>query len=176
MTRASSDPAARRPHGPEDVWVDGPKGRFWGANGAAGLLLLGPGDAVLLQLRAVWSDHGGTWGIPGGARKAGETAAQAALREADEEAGVPPDEVNLLGEHRFDAGYWSYTTVLGSIQRAFEPVVGDAESIELRWVPRADVAALPLHPGFAASWSALSPALDGDTGAAGADAASPRDL
>lgn len=171
MTRASSDPAARRPHGPEDVWVDGPQGRFWGANGAAGLLLIGPQDAVLLQLRSEWSHHGGTWGIPGGARKAGESAAQAALREADEEAGVPPEEVVVLGEHRFDVGYWSYTTVLGRIDRAFEPVVGDAESIELRWVPRAEVAALPLHPGFASNWEALAPRLDAGADSGATDAA-----
>ena len=33
--------------------------------------------------------------------------------------------------------------------------MADVESIELRWVPVDEVAALPLHPGFAESWPAL---------------------
>ena len=110
---------------------------------------------MLLQLRAVWSHLGGTWGIPGGARKADETPAQTAIREADEEAGVPPELVEVVGDSVFDVGYWSYTTVLARALELFEPIVGDAESAELRWVPFAEVAALPLHPGFGASWPEL---------------------
>jgi 8-oxo-dGTP diphosphatase len=34
-------------------------------------------------------------------------------------------------------------------------VIGDTESIALRWVAPAEVDRLPLHPGFAASWPAL---------------------
>jgi 8-oxo-dGTP diphosphatase len=155
MARAEHDPTQRRPRGPEDVWVDGPNGRFWGAYGAAGLLIAHPEDGVLLQLRAVWSHLGGTWGVPGGARKAGETAVQTAIREADEEAGVPPELVEPIEETVFDVGYWSYTTVLAWARERFTPFVGDAESLELRWVPYDDVESLPLHPGFAASWPAL---------------------
>ena len=114
-----------------------------------------PDAGVLLQLRAVWSHLGGTWGIPGGARKADETPAQTAIREADEEAGVPPELVEVVGDSVFDVGYWSYTTVLARALELFEPIVGDAESAELRWVPFAEVAALPLHPGFGASWPDL---------------------
>ena len=155
MTRAPHDPRARRPHGPGDAWVDGPQGRYWGRFGAAGLLLAHPDAGVLLQLRAEWSHLGGTWGIPGGARKADETPAQTAIREADEEAGVPPELVEVVGDSVFDVGYWSYTTVLARALELFEPIVGDAESAELRWVPFAEVAALPLHPGFGASWPEL---------------------
>ena len=146
---------ARRPRGPEDIWVDGPAGRFWGAYGASGLLLVHPQAGALLQLRAEWSHFGGTWGLPGGARKLGETPEAAAIREADEEAGVPPEQVVVLGTSVNDLGYWSYTTVLARIDDAIEPVIGDAESAALRWIPFADVAALPLHPGFAASWPDL---------------------
>lgn len=160
MTRATHDPAARRPRGPEDAWVDGPRGRFWGTFGAAGLLLAHPDAGVLLQLRAVWSHLGGTWGLPGGARKADETPAQAALREADEEAGVPPALVTVLETSVLDLGYWSYTTVLARAEQLFTPVVGDAESDELRWVPFDEVAGLPLHPGLEAGWPALRSRLD----------------
>lgn len=167
MTRAPHDPRARRPHGPGDAWVDGPQGRFWGRFGAAGLLLAHPDDGVLLQLRAEWSHLGGTWGIPGGARHdEHESAQDGALREAGEEAGVPRDAVAVLAESVLDLGYWTYTTVLARAERRFEPVIGDAESVSLRWVPFAEVEHLPLHPGVEAGWpgwcaelAALDPAL-----------------
>ena len=155
MTRATHDAAARRPRGPEDTWVDGPRGRYWGTFGAAGLLLAHPDAGVLLQLRAIWSHQGGTWGLPGGARKSHETSEAAALREADEEAGVPPELVTVLGTSLFDLGYWSYTTVLARADELFTPIVGDAESDALRWVPFDDVTTLPLHPGFGAGWPDL---------------------
>lgn len=169
MARASHDSSARRPRGPEDAWVDGPRGRYWGTNGAAGLLLAHPVAGVLLQLRVEWSHFGGTWGLPGGARKIGEDAEAAAIREADEEASVPPEAVEVLGTQIFDVGYWSYTTVLAKASRLFEPVVGDAESSELAWVPFTRVAELPLHPGVAASWPELRAtlaALDDELGVA----------
>ncbi len=155
MTRATHDSAARRPRGPEDAWVDGPQGRFWGTFGAAGLLLAHPEAGVLLQHRVGWSHFGGTWGLLGGARKAGESAEQAAIREADEEGSVPPDAVLVLGSSVLDLGYWTYTTVLARSARVFEPVVGDAESLELRWVPFGEVDGLPLHPGFGDAWPQL---------------------
>jgi 8-oxo-dGTP diphosphatase len=39
--------------------------------------------------------------------------------------------------------------------------VPNLESAEMRWVPEEQVAGLPLHPGFAASWNSLrtAPAL-----------------
>jgi 8-oxo-dGTP pyrophosphatase MutT (NUDIX family) len=153
MTRAPHDPHARRPHGPGDAWVDGPQGRFWGRFGAAGLLLAHPDAGVLLQLRAEWSHLGGTWGLPGGARHdEHESARDGALREAGEEAGVPPELVTVLTESVLDLGYWTYTTVLARAVRVFEPVIGDAESVSLRWVPFGDVESLPLHPGVEAGW------------------------
>lgn len=153
MTRIPHDPTARRPHGPGDAWVDGPQGRFWGRYGAAGLLLAHPDAGVLLQLRAVWSHLGGTWGLPGGARHdEHESARDGALREAAEEAGVPADRVRVLDESVLDLGYWSYTTVIARAEHLFEPVIGDAESVELRWVPFAEVDTLPLHPGVEAGW------------------------
>lgn len=160
MTRATSDPSARRPRGPEDTWVEGPQGRYWGTFGAAGLLLAHPEAGVLLQLRAIWSHLGGTWGLPGGARKADETPEAAALREADEEAGVPPHLVTVLGTSVLDLGYWTYTTVLARADELFTPVIGDAESEALRWVPFDEVADLPLHPGFGRGWPDLRLRLD----------------
>ncbi|WP_022880613.1 NUDIX domain-containing protein [Gryllotalpicola ginsengisoli] len=156
-----SAPLPRRTLGSGDGWVEGPDGRrFWGTHGAAGLLLFQRAVGVLLQHRAAYSHFGGTWGIPGGARHEGESASDAAVREAHEEAGVPAAEVQLDFESVWDLGWWSYTTVVGHVGKPFTPVLGDAESIEVRWVPFAEVETLPLHPGFAASWTELRPRIE----------------
>ncbi len=139
-----------------DAWVEGPDGRrFWGRYGAAGLLVHDPEAGILLQHRAEWSHFGGTWGLPGGARHEGESAIDGALREAGEEAGVPADALGLAFTSTLDLGYWSYVTVVARTLRAFTPRIGDAESLELRWVPVDEVEALPLHPGFGSAWPVL---------------------
>jgi 8-oxo-dGTP diphosphatase len=148
--------------GSGDAWVYAPDGRkYWGRYGAAGLLVHYPPRGILLQHRAVWSHFGDTWGLPGGARHEHESAVEGALREAHEEAGVPPDLLSLQFTSVFDLGYWSYTTVVMRSTTDFEPVIGDPESIDLRWVMPADVDGLPLHPGFAESWPALRERLRG---------------
>lgn len=146
--------------GDGDGWSVGADGRRrWGRHGAAGLLLRAPGvgpAAVLLQHRALWSHHGGTWGLPGGARDSHESPVQAALREADEEAGVAEADVAVRAELvTADTPHgWSYTTVVADAtgQLTLQP---DGESAELRWVPEHHVSDLPLHPGFAESWPRL---------------------
>jgi 8-oxo-dGTP pyrophosphatase MutT (NUDIX family) len=149
----------RRPLGPRDpgdAWVEAPTGeRYWGRFGAAGLLAVDPVRGVLLQHRVAWSHFGGTWALPGGARHEGETATDAAMREATEEAGVPEGSVRprLLGV--LDLGYWSYTTLVADVVAPFEPVISDPESLALSWVPVKEIDDYPLHPGFADSWAGL---------------------
>lgn len=154
----------RRPLGPRDpgdAWVVAPSGeRYWGAFGAAGLLAYDPDRGVLLQHRVSWSHYGDTWALPGGARHAGESACDGALREAREEAGVPEGAIRPRLMSVFDLGYWSYATLVGDAVVPFEPVISDPESRELAWVPVGEVDARPLHPGFAASWPALRALLD----------------
>ncbi|MCU1407572.1 MAG: hydrolase [Glaciihabitans sp.] len=145
---------------PGDAWVYGPDGtKFWGRFGAAGLLVWNRKLGVLLQHRVEWSHFGGTWGIPGGARKINEAAIDAALREAAEEASVPPELLEVIHTSVFDLGFWSYTTVVVEATTAFTPVIADAESVSLDWVPIDEVETLPLHPGFANSWPLLRPLL-----------------
>ncbi|QQD77312.1 NUDIX domain-containing protein [Curtobacterium sp. YC1] len=144
------------PRDPGDAWAIGPDGtKAWGRFGAAGLLVDDGAGRVLLQHRVEWSHHGGTWGIPGGARHQHEDAVTAALRESAEEAGVPDDAVDLRHTALLDLGFWTYTTVVGRASRPFEPVIADRESLALSWIPIDQVDALPLHPGFGASWPAL---------------------
>jgi 8-oxo-dGTP diphosphatase len=145
---------------PGDAWVYGPNGeKFWGRFGAAGLLVWHRTLGVLLQHRVGWSHFGGTWGLPGGARKQGESAEDGAMREAAEEATVPRSVLRVIKTSVLDLGYWSYTTVVAEALEAFEPIIADAESAELRWVAVDEVAELPLHPGFAAAWPVLRVAL-----------------
>jgi 8-oxo-dGTP diphosphatase len=146
---------------PGDAWVAGPDGkRYWGLFGAAGLLVHHPPLGVLLQLRAQWSHHGGTWGIPGGALKLREDAVSAALREANEEAAVPADHIAVLETFVLDLGFWSYTTVLGRSDKFFAPVVTDQESVALEWVALQEVGKRDLHPAFANAWPGLRVALE----------------
>ena len=88
---------------------------------------------VLLQ-RAVWSHYGGTWGLLGGARNSGETAEQAAGREAAEEAGLESSSYTVVGRYVDDHGGWSYTTVIACSDRATLPNALTAETVEVRWV------------------------------------------
>ena len=160
----------RRPLGPRDpgdAWVDGDRGRFWGRFGSAGLLVHDPAKGVLLQHRALWSHQGGTWGLPGGALHQGEEAIHGALREAHEEAAVPPGNLQVLFTSVFDVGYWSYTTVVALALQPFEAAISDAESIELQWVGIDGVGGKELHPGFAAAWPGMRSRLTEARGIAG---------
>lgn len=148
-------------HRPGDAWVECACGaRHWGLHGAAGLLLFRParGDgsaAVVLQHRALWSDAGGTWGIPGGALGPDEPATEGALREAAEEAGIDPLGVEVLSTTRLDHVTWSYTTVVARATGHQDPRPTDAESLEIAWVTLDEVDRRPLHHAFAAAWPDL---------------------
>lgn len=164
-----------RVHGDGDGWAFSDTGaRFWGRHGAAGLLLRAPRPdstpAVLLQHRAWWSHQGGTWALPGGARDSHETPQQTAVREAHEEAGLLAERITMRGQlvtATASGTDWTYTTVVADAGELLT-LVPNRESAELRWVGENEVAGLPLHPGFAASWQRLRtaeatiPLRDGD--------------
>jgi len=149
----------RRPDGPRnpgDAWVVAPSGeKYWGRFGAAGLLAVDPERGILLQHRVAWSHFGGTWGLPGGAMHEAETAIVGAVREAQEEAGVPDASVRPRFTSVLDLGIWSYTTVIADVIVPFEPVISDPESVALEWVPIDEVESRPLHPGFGRAWPEL---------------------
>ncbi|MCL3793122.1 NUDIX domain-containing protein, partial [Actinomyces sp. 186855] len=193
-------------HHPGDGWVDCACGRrHWGLGGAAGLLVWrqapsgapggaggsgaagsgsagsGPQLEVLLQLRAGWTHRGGTWGLPGGAVADGEGPAEAALREVEEETGLPARLLVLGGSQVQEHGTWRYTTLTARApsEAAWDRLLPvDRESSALAWValtvdtgedgvgrwapphpPQEGGARRPLLPALAAVWEELAALL-----------------
>ncbi len=150
---------------PTDGWTTCALGhRHWGRVGAAGLLVHRHGAAgpeFLLQHRAEWSHHGGTWGTPGGALHVDEQPEHGALREVREELGLGEGDVVLGARSVDDHGGWAYTTVLATPARAIDPadLRLDGESTAVGWIPLAELERVPLHPGLAASLPRLLPLL-----------------
>jgi 8-oxo-dGTP pyrophosphatase MutT (NUDIX family) len=133
--------------------------RHWGKLGASGLLLHRDGK-VLLQRRAPRAHHGGTWALPGGARRSGESDLAAALREAREEADIDPDQVTPQWWYILDHGGWTYTTVCAQASGQLSAAITDTESTELEWVPTAQVPQKELLGLFASTWPDLVSHLD----------------
>jgi 8-oxo-dGTP pyrophosphatase MutT (NUDIX family) len=150
---------------PTDGWTTCDLGhRHWGRAGAAGLLLHRDGDGgpeLLLQHRAEWSHHGGTWGTPGGALHVDEEPERGALREVHEELGLTSDDVVLGSRSVDDHGGWAYTTVLARPARPIDPAELrlDGESTGVGWIPVTGLDRVRLHPGLAASLPRLLPLL-----------------
>ncbi len=152
-------------NGDGDGWVRCGLGhRHWGLHGAAGLLTAardrGGRTLVLLIERVGWSQHGGTWGPPGGARDSHESPAQAAVREAAEECGAEAGGVRIHGLLTDDHGGWRYQTLIGGAAGPFAVRPASWEATEVAWVPADGVTTLPLHPGFAAAWPVIRQALE----------------
>jgi 8-oxo-dGTP diphosphatase len=154
--------AGRRRDG--DGWVTCALGhRHWGRFGAAGLLLWHRDGEdrtrVLMQHRAGWSHHGGTWGLLGGARDSTETSPVTALREAAEEGGIDPRVPLLVGLYSDEHGGWAYDTVLAPAPALLPAAATGGESVSVEWMDADAVDGLPLHPGFAQTWPLLRDAL-----------------
>ncbi|MGH8999790.1 MAG: NUDIX hydrolase, partial [Acidimicrobiia bacterium] len=80
-----------------------PRGEVPGMRGAAVLVALfeedGAARVILTKRPDTMPSHRGDVAFPGGTRQPGDASlADAALREAEEEIGLPPTEVTLLGE------------------------------------------------------------------------------
>jgi len=110
----------------------------------------GPGEALLLVRRC----DSGAWELPGGQVDVGETALQAAVREAREETGVAVSITGLAGLFT-DPGH-VISGVGGEVRQQFALVFraraisgaphGDQhETSEAAWVLPADLDALPIE-------------------------------
>lgn len=108
----------------------------------------------LLLIRRTDNDN---WAMPGGAMDPGETMAQAAVRETQEETGIDCDITDLVGiytnpdhvilytsngEVRQECSFLFAARVLGG-----RPTPS-SESSEVRWVAPHDIDHYPMHPSM----------------------------
>lgn len=119
---------------------------FAEARPSAVLVLLadGPdGAAVLLTRRSnLLRNHSGEVSFPGGRIDPGETPTEAALREANEEVGLDPAAVEIVGELDHLATVVSRSHVVPIVGRVATQVELAPTSIEVErvlWVPLADL-------------------------------------
>jgi 8-oxo-dGTP pyrophosphatase MutT (NUDIX family) len=100
------------------------------------------GPAFLLTLRASGlRSHGGQWALPGGRLDPGETAAEAALRELDEELGLSlgADQViGLLDDYPTRSGYLVTPVVVWAGDSA-APVPNPHEVASVHRIPVRDI-------------------------------------
>jgi len=135
-----------------EQWTICEKGHtHWGSNGAAGLLLrYAPYEGkpmFLLQQRSRWVDHGGKWGIPGGAIHGGESPEEAAKRETEEEIGPLP-RYRVTGVEVQDCGGgWKFHIVNADVGSPF-PAFSVLETDATGWFTQEEMRNLFLHPGL----------------------------
>jgi 8-oxo-dGTP pyrophosphatase MutT (NUDIX family) len=108
------------------------------------------GQVLLVRERK----HGQLWYAPAGGLEAGESIAQAAVRETMEEAGIAIEPLRILridqDWHSGDSGLsgWWRFVLRARPAGALEPKrFADEHSLEARWVRPADIPRYPLrHP------------------------------
>jgi ADP-ribose pyrophosphatase YjhB (NUDIX family) len=101
----------------------------------------------------------GSWSVPGGRCRPGESPAAACVRELAEETGLAVEVVRLAGT----VERWAPDGGVYVIDDFVCRVVGGAlapgdDALAARWVSRAELAALPLVPGLVealAEWDVL---------------------
>ena len=105
---------------------------------AAALLLIYPGErgpSIPLTVRASGlTRHAGQISLPGGAADVGETLAETAVREAEEEIGIDPSRVAVLGELTpvwvLVSGFTLHPVVAVTHERpSFDPAAGEVAEI-----------------------------------------------
>lgn len=104
------------------------------------------GRSILLLKRTGDCPHSGTWGIPGGKARDGETEIGNAIRETREELGV----TDFPG-YRFDSfvshdGRKKFTTFLYRVASVFQDISLSEEHSDWGWVAFDKIGDLNLHP------------------------------
>lgn len=105
------------------------------------------GGRVLLVRRRV-KEGTLSWQFPAGQVEAGETAGQAAVREAGEEVGLTVAETKVLGERVHPATGRTMVYVVCDVVDGDARVVDDEELVELAWAGRGQLAEYVPHGFF----------------------------
>jgi 8-oxo-dGTP diphosphatase len=113
------------------------------------------GQGRLLLVRRGHAPSAGLWSVPGGRVEAGESEAEAVVRELAEETGlrVRPDRV--LGRVRIDGEGVVFTVTdwaCTALDPDRQPVAGD-DAAEVAFVDAADLSELDMAPGVLAALS-----------------------
>jgi ADP-ribose pyrophosphatase YjhB (NUDIX family) len=114
--------------------------------------VLNDADELLMIQR---SDNN-LWAIPGGAQDIGEYIADTVIRETREETGIEVQVTGLVGVYTNPHHVIEYSD--GEVRQQFSlcfrahPIGGElatsSESIRVRWVPRAEMDNLDIHPSM----------------------------
>jgi len=104
----------------------------------------------LLLVRRGHGPAAGEWSVPGGRVEAGETLAEAVVREVAEETGLEGVCDELVGwvERVSDEGHFVILDFRVTVLDPAEPVAGD-DAAEAAWVSLGEVAELRLVDGLA---------------------------
>lgn len=109
---------------------------------AAGVLLVGPSDRVLLCRRR----DSGAWALPGGRIESGESSEEAARREFAEETGTQAPPRLSEWTRRVRDGV-DFTTFVGRVDAEFEPTLNEEHDRHTWMSPEGALNTLELHPG-----------------------------
>jgi 8-oxo-dGTP diphosphatase len=110
------------------------------------------GDEYLVCQRPAHKRHGGLWEFPGGKLQDGESLADAARRELQEELGVA---VTATGAVRFVAADPGSAFVIEFLEVTITGTPRPTEHAQVAWVAAAALAELPLCPSDRAFVAAL---------------------
>lgn len=119
---------------------------------ASGILVLDDAGNILLQRRR----DTGQWAIPMGKQEFGESAAECAVRETEEETGILAQITGLLGVYSNPGHIVEYSD--GEIRQQYEviyigrPISGEPrvndEADGVRWVAPEELASYDIHPSI----------------------------
>ncbi|MDI6411134.1 MULTISPECIES: NUDIX hydrolase [Streptomyces] len=119
---------------------------------ASNMLAVNAEGAILLQRRR----DTGQWALPGGVQEIGESPAQCAVRECEEETGIVAEVTGFLGVYSNPHHIVEYTD--GEIRQQYEaayigrpaggqPTVNE-EADDVRWVKPDELDKLDIHPSM----------------------------
>jgi leucyl-tRNA synthetase/predicted NUDIX family NTP pyrophosphohydrolase len=104
----------------------------------AGVYFLNSDGQVLITKRSLNDPEGaGLWDLPGGSVEHGETVWEGAIREAIEEAGIQPENINFIHNYTFESSKGTHGVFMFYARTDKTPVLNE-EHDEYRWVSYVD--------------------------------------